>query len=160
MHIVVQNLILYSNLIQAEFFLFCGIAYWFWQKCWQQYYLFNYLQVLRIWLLTQNFSFSIAGGMVMELLFHSNLKSTNFVAFISLVILICFSGAIGALSALAGSILIEREWWFYLVVNVQLLSSKHDCFFLIPSKVPLNVVEGSWLWKLRIYGFLVPSCSK
>ncbi|KAI3414484.1 Solute carrier family 40 protein [Psidium guajava] len=70
----------------------------------------TYTKVLRIWLLTQNFSFLIAGGMVMELLFHSNLKSTNFVAFISLVILICFSGAISVLSALAGSILIEREW--------------------------------------------------
>ncbi|XP_010039092.2 solute carrier family 40 member 2 isoform X1 [Eucalyptus grandis] len=70
----------------------------------------TYTKVLRIWLLTQNFSFFIAGGTVLELLFHSNLKSTNFVAFISLVILICFSGAIGVLSALAGSIMIEREW--------------------------------------------------
>ncbi|KAF8041961.1 hypothetical protein BT93_A0534 [Corymbia citriodora subsp. variegata] len=70
----------------------------------------TYTKVLRIWLLTQNFSFLIAGGMVLVLLFHSNLKSTNFMAFISLVILICFSGAVGVLSALAGSIMIEREW--------------------------------------------------
>lgn len=67
-------------------------------------------QVLRFWLLTQNFSFLIAGVTVIELLIHSNLKSKNFAAFISLVILVNFSGAVGVLSTLAGTILIEREW--------------------------------------------------
>ncbi|KAF2306498.1 hypothetical protein GH714_018717 [Hevea brasiliensis] len=37
-------------------------------------------------------------------------KSTNFTAFIFLVILTNISGAIGVLSTLAGTILIEREW--------------------------------------------------
>ncbi|KAK4797222.1 hypothetical protein SAY86_029548 [Trapa natans] len=45
-----------------------------------------------------------------ELLIHSDLKSRNFAAFISLVIRVNFSGAIGVLSTLAGTILIERDW--------------------------------------------------
>lgn len=112
MHIVVQSLILHFNLIQAVF-LFLFFVVWvigFGTNDGNNILPLNYLQVLQIWLSTQNFSFLIAGGAVMELLFHSNLKSKNFVAFISLIILICFSGAVGVLSALAGSILIEREW--------------------------------------------------
>ncbi|XP_021621888.1 solute carrier family 40 member 2 isoform X4 [Manihot esculenta] len=67
-------------------------------------------QVLRIWLVTQNLSFVIAGLSVIALLVFSTLKSTNFTAFIFLVILTNISGAIGVLSTLAGTILIEREW--------------------------------------------------
>jgi iron-regulated transporter 1 len=69
-----------------------------------------YWQVLRIWLVTQNFSFIIAGCTVITLLFSPALKSTNFTVFILLVILTNISGAIGVLSTLAGTILIEREW--------------------------------------------------
>ncbi|CAK7343706.1 unnamed protein product [Dovyalis caffra] len=70
----------------------------------------TYVKVLRIWLVTQNLSFIIAGGTVIALLFYPNLKSTNFTAFIFLVILTNISGAVGVLSSLAGTILIEREW--------------------------------------------------
>uniref|UniRef100_A0A5B6YZR1 Solute carrier family 40 member n=1 Tax=Davidia involucrata TaxID=16924 RepID=A0A5B6YZR1_DAVIN len=70
----------------------------------------TYVKVLQLWLLTQNFSFVVAGGTVIGLLVHLNLKSTNFMAFISLVILTNISGAVGVLSTLAGTILIEREW--------------------------------------------------
>jgi iron-regulated transporter 1 len=69
-----------------------------------------YWQVLRIWLVTQNLSFIIAGCTVIALLFYPDLKSTNFTAFILLVILTNLSGAVGVLSTLAGTILIEREW--------------------------------------------------
>ncbi|OMO74639.1 Ferroporti-1 [Corchorus capsularis] len=70
----------------------------------------TYVKVLQYWLITQNLSFIIAGGSVMALLVLSSLKSTHFAAFISLVILINISGAIGVLSTLAGTILVEREW--------------------------------------------------
>lgn len=70
----------------------------------------TYFKVLRIWLVTQNFSFIIAGCTVITLLFSPALKSTNFTVFILLVILTNISGAIGVLSTLAGTILIEREW--------------------------------------------------
>ncbi|XP_050212361.1 solute carrier family 40 member 2-like [Mercurialis annua] len=70
----------------------------------------SYLKVLRIWLVTQNLSFIVAGCSVVALLFFSTLKSTNFAAFISLVALTNISGAAGVLSSLAGTILIEREW--------------------------------------------------
>ncbi|XVF08356.1 hypothetical protein REPUB_Repub06bG0219600 [Reevesia pubescens] len=69
-----------------------------------------YTKVLQLWLVTQNLSFIIAGGAVMALLVFSSLKFTNVVAFISLVILTNISGAVGVLSTLAGTILIEREW--------------------------------------------------
>lgn len=67
-------------------------------------------QVLRLWLVAQNLAYIIAGGTVIALLKFSFLKSTNFTAFIFLVILTNISGAIAALSTLAGTILIEREW--------------------------------------------------
>ncbi|KAJ6755620.1 SOLUTE CARRIER FAMILY 40 MEMBER 1 [Salix purpurea] len=70
----------------------------------------TYIKVLRIWLVTQNLSFIIAGCTVVALLFYPDLKSTNLTAFISLVILTNLSGAVGVLSTLAGTILIEREW--------------------------------------------------
>nr|XP_023923899.1 solute carrier family 40 member 2-like isoform X2 [Quercus suber] len=70
----------------------------------------TYVKVLRLWLVTQNLAYIIAGGTVIALLKFSFLKSTNFTAFIFLVILTNISGAIAALSTLAGTILIEREW--------------------------------------------------
>ncbi|KAK4483822.1 hypothetical protein RD792_011029, partial [Penstemon davidsonii] len=70
----------------------------------------SYTQVLRLWLLTQNLSFVVAGSAVVAILIYANLMYTNFTAFISLVVLINISGAIAVLSTLAGTILIEREW--------------------------------------------------
>ncbi|GFY83849.1 iron regulated 1 [Actinidia rufa] len=70
----------------------------------------TYVKVLQLWLLTQNLSFMVAGGTVLALLVKSDLESTNFVAFVSLVVLTNISGAVGVLSTLAGTILIEREW--------------------------------------------------
>ena len=70
----------------------------------------NLWQVLKLWLWTQNLSFVVAGVAVIGLLVYSNLKYTNLAAFITLVILTNVSGAIGVLSTLAGTILIEREW--------------------------------------------------
>ncbi|XP_042385181.1 solute carrier family 40 member 1-like [Zingiber officinale] len=70
----------------------------------------TYLQVLRLWLLTQNLSFMVAGVSVTVLLSYYGLMLTAFVQFILLVVLINISGAVGKLSTLAGTILIEREW--------------------------------------------------
>ncbi|XP_059428892.1 solute carrier family 40 member 2-like [Corylus avellana] len=70
----------------------------------------TYVKVLRIWLVAQNLSFIIAGCTVIALLRFSTLKSTNYTAFLSLVLLTNVSGAVAALSTLAGTILIEREW--------------------------------------------------
>ncbi|KAJ6303373.1 hypothetical protein OIU77_017285 [Salix suchowensis] len=70
----------------------------------------THLKVLRIWLVTQNLSFIIAGSTVITLLFYPDLKSTNLSVFIFLVMLTNISGATGVLSTLAGTILIEREW--------------------------------------------------
>ncbi|CAN0927897.1 Solute carrier family 40 member 1 [Linum grandiflorum] len=67
-----------------------------------------YVQILRIWLVTQNLSFVIAGTTVVVLLMISS--TLNSTAFVSLVALANVSGAIGVLSTLAGTILIEREW--------------------------------------------------
>lgn len=69
-------------------------------------------QVLRLWLLTQNLSFMVAGFSVTVLLIYSGLMSTAFVKFTLLVALINISGAVGTLSTLAGTILIEREWYW------------------------------------------------
>ena len=52
----------------------------------------------------------MAGGAVAALLIYQGLKSTSFVAFMLLVVLTNISGAVGVLSSLAGTILIEREW--------------------------------------------------
>ncbi|KAF3790314.1 Solute carrier family 40 member 2 [Nymphaea thermarum] len=70
----------------------------------------SYIEVLRIWLLTQNLSFMLAGGAVFILLTDSSLKSAQFSIFIGLIILVNVSGAVGVLSSLSGTILVEREW--------------------------------------------------
>ncbi|KAL5740283.1 hypothetical protein ACOSQ2_029463 [Xanthoceras sorbifolium] len=70
----------------------------------------TYVKVLRIWLVSQNLSFIVAGVSVVALLVSSTLKSSNFTAFIILVILTNISGATGVISTLAGTILVEREW--------------------------------------------------
>ncbi|KAK4801737.1 hypothetical protein SAY86_022224 [Trapa natans] len=70
----------------------------------------TYIQVLRLWLLTQNLSFIVAGATVTVLLSYRDLKAVNFSAFVSLISIINVSGAVGVLSTLAGTILIEREW--------------------------------------------------
>lgn len=70
----------------------------------------SYVKVLRLWLVTQNLSFIVAGGSVIALLLVPDLKSQNFPVFSALVVLTNLSGAIGVLSTLAGTILIERDW--------------------------------------------------
>ncbi|KAL7584767.1 hypothetical protein Lser_V15G42867 [Lactuca serriola] len=67
-------------------------------------------KVLRIWLITQNLSFIIAGVTVVGLLISPDLRVTNVTAFTLLVVLTNLSGALAVLSTLAGTILIEREW--------------------------------------------------
>uniref|UniRef100_A0ACD6AH36 Uncharacterized protein n=1 Tax=Avena sativa TaxID=4498 RepID=A0ACD6AH36_AVESA len=70
----------------------------------------TYLQVLSLWLLVQSLSFIVAGVSVTALLVFGNLKETSFPAFVVLVVVTNVSGALAALSTLAGTILIEREW--------------------------------------------------
>ncbi|KAH7866627.1 hypothetical protein Vadar_022888 [Vaccinium darrowii] len=70
----------------------------------------TYVKILQLWLLTQNMSFMVAGGTVVALLVNPDLKSTNYLVFVALVIVTNISGALGVLSTLAGTILIEREW--------------------------------------------------
>ncbi|KAK3444930.1 hypothetical protein EUGRSUZ_A00630 [Eucalyptus grandis] len=70
----------------------------------------SYVKVLQLWLVTQNFSFIFAGGTVLGLLAYPDLKSTSVQAFVLLILLTNVSGAVGVLSTLAGTILIEREW--------------------------------------------------
>ncbi|KAL3753515.1 hypothetical protein ACJRO7_000853 [Eucalyptus globulus] len=70
----------------------------------------SYVKVLQLWLVTQNFSFIVAGGTVLGLLAYPDLKSTSVQAFVLLVPLTNVYGAVGVLSTLAGTILIEREW--------------------------------------------------
>ncbi|CAH8269925.1 unnamed protein product [Arabidopsis lyrata] len=70
----------------------------------------SYVKVLRLWLVTQNLSFIVAGGAVVALLLVPDLRSHNFPVFAILVVLTNVSGAIGVLSTLAGTILIERDW--------------------------------------------------
>lgn len=67
-------------------------------------------QVLQLWLLSQNVSFAVAGGAVIAILKYTELKTANYAAFISLLVLINISGAVAVLSTLAGTILVEREW--------------------------------------------------
>uniref|UniRef100_A0A0E0LCN0 Solute carrier family 40 member n=1 Tax=Oryza punctata TaxID=4537 RepID=A0A0E0LCN0_ORYPU len=66
-----------------------------------------YLQVLRLWLLVQSLSFVVAGVSVTALLVYG---AARFPAFVALVVVTNVSGALAALSTLAGTILIEREW--------------------------------------------------
>ncbi|KAG0514767.1 hypothetical protein BDA96_10G221700 [Sorghum bicolor] len=70
----------------------------------------TYLQVLGLWLLVQSLSFIVAGASVTALLVYDDLKATSFPVFMALVIVTNVSGALAALSTLAGTILIEREW--------------------------------------------------
>ncbi|KAG8075508.1 hypothetical protein GUJ93_ZPchr0006g41627 [Zizania palustris] len=70
----------------------------------------TYLQVLSLWLLVQSLSFIVAGVAVTGLLIYNGLATTSFPAFIALVVVTNVSGALAALSTLAGTILIEREW--------------------------------------------------
>lgn len=70
----------------------------------------TYMQVLRLWLLTQNLSFLVAGGTVIGLLVYQTCRVTAPTMFILLVVVTNISGAVGVLSTLAGTILIEREW--------------------------------------------------
>ncbi|KAI3958157.1 hypothetical protein MKW98_020799 [Papaver atlanticum] len=70
----------------------------------------TYVQVLQLWLLTQSLSFIVAGITVTWLLDNSGLRVSGFAVFVSLVVLTNVSGAVGILSTLAGTILIEREW--------------------------------------------------
>jgi iron-regulated transporter 1 len=69
------------------------------------------LQVLGLWLLVQSLSFIVAGASVTALLVYDDLKATSFPVFMALVIVTNVSGALAALSTLAGTILIEREWY-------------------------------------------------
>ncbi|KAK9069989.1 hypothetical protein SSX86_010387 [Deinandra increscens subsp. villosa] len=70
----------------------------------------TYPKVLRVWLLTQNLSFMVAGVTVVGLLITPDLRLTNPTKFTLLVVLTNLSGAVAVLSTLAGTILIEREW--------------------------------------------------
>ncbi|KAI3931735.1 hypothetical protein MKW92_043537 [Papaver armeniacum] len=70
----------------------------------------TYVQVLRLWLLAQSLSFIVAGATVTSLLVYPGLRFTGFAMFVSLVVLTNVSGAVGDLSTLAGTILVEREW--------------------------------------------------
>nr|CAB3503378.1 unnamed protein product [Digitaria exilis] len=70
----------------------------------------TYLQVLGPWLLVQSLSFIIAGVSVTALLVYDDLRATSFPVFMTLVVITNVSGALAALSTLAGTILIEREW--------------------------------------------------
>lgn len=72
--------------------------------------IFSYKQVLRVWLLTRSLSFVVAGGSVTALLIYDDLKTTHFQIFMVLIVVINLFGAVGVLSTLAGTILIEREW--------------------------------------------------
>uniref|UniRef100_M8BPY8 Solute carrier family 40 member n=1 Tax=Aegilops tauschii TaxID=37682 RepID=M8BPY8_AEGTA len=70
----------------------------------------TYLQVLGLWLLVQSLSFIVAGISVTVLLVYDDLKVTSLPVFVALVVVTNVSGALAALSTLAGTILIEREW--------------------------------------------------
>ncbi|KAL0862463.1 hypothetical protein Bca101_041581 [Brassica carinata] len=70
----------------------------------------DYVKVLRLWLLCQNLSYTIAGGAVIKLLLDYDLKPRNIPVFATLVVLTNVAGAIGVLSTLGGTILIERDW--------------------------------------------------
>lgn len=49
------------------------------------------------------------------LLVYNGLMSTAFVNFMLLVVVVNISGAVGKLSTLAGTILIEREWYGFCI---------------------------------------------
>uniref|UniRef100_A0A0D9WR84 Solute carrier family 40 member n=1 Tax=Leersia perrieri TaxID=77586 RepID=A0A0D9WR84_9ORYZ len=68
-----------------------------------------YLHTLRLWLLVQSLSFAVAGVSVTVLLLFDG-GVIAFPAFVALVVVTNVAGALAALSTLAGTILIEREW--------------------------------------------------
>uniref|UniRef100_A0ACD6AEP9 Uncharacterized protein n=1 Tax=Avena sativa TaxID=4498 RepID=A0ACD6AEP9_AVESA len=70
----------------------------------------TYLQVLGLWMVVQSLSFIIAGASVTALLVFHNLRHTSFPVMVVLVVVTNVAGALAALSTLAGTILIEREW--------------------------------------------------
>ncbi|KAL9268057.1 Solute carrier family 40 member 2-like protein [Drosera capensis] len=70
----------------------------------------TYVKVLQLWSVIQNLSFIVAGSTVILLLHYSDLKTTHFPLIALLVALTNVSGAVGMLSTLSGTILIEREW--------------------------------------------------
>ncbi|MCL7037489.1 hypothetical protein MKW94_002304 [Papaver nudicaule] len=70
----------------------------------------TYVQVLRLWMITQSLSFMVAGVTVTWLLVHSSLRLTGIAMCVSLIVLTNISGAIAVLSTLAGTILVEKEW--------------------------------------------------
>lgn len=70
----------------------------------------DYVKVLRLWLLFQNLSYAVAGGAVIKLLLGSDLKTLNVPLFTVLIVLTNVAGAVGMLSTLGGTILIERDW--------------------------------------------------
>ncbi|CAH8359094.1 unnamed protein product [Eruca vesicaria subsp. sativa] len=70
----------------------------------------DYVRALRLWLLCQNLSYTIAGGAVIKLLLDYDLKPRNIPVFATLVVLTNVAGSIGVLSTLGGTILIERDW--------------------------------------------------
>ncbi|CAI9111730.1 OLC1v1012023C1 [Oldenlandia corymbosa var. corymbosa] len=92
---------------------------------WVDYY--PYLIVVKVWLFAQNLSFLIAGGAVIALLLalHDDGKvgEGKKMAFLLMVFVINVSGAVGVLSTLAGTILVEREW-------VVVISQTHSEEFL------------------------------
>lgn len=57
----------------------------------------------------------VAGCSVTVLLVYNGLMSTAFVNFMLLVVVVNISGAVGKLSTLAGTILIEREWYGFCI---------------------------------------------
>ncbi|CAA7052134.1 unnamed protein product [Microthlaspi erraticum] len=70
----------------------------------------DYVKVLRLWLMFQNLSYTVAGGAVVKLLLVPDLKSHNIPLFAILIVLTIVAGAVGMLSTLGGTILIERDW--------------------------------------------------
>lgn len=109
----------------------------------------TYPKVLRVWLLTQNLSFIVAGVTVVGLLISPDLRITNVATFSLLVLLINLSGALAVLSSLAGTILIEREW-------VVVISEGHSTSFL--SKMNSRIRRIDLICKLFapvIAGFII-----
>lgn len=74
----------------------------------------------------------------MTLLLHSSTMSTNPRTFVSLLALTNLSGAVGVLSTLAGSILIEREWYFLVFLRYK--KSTLPLYFFYMDFIMIRVV--------------------
>ncbi|XP_020267729.1 solute carrier family 40 member 1 isoform X2 [Asparagus officinalis] len=115
----------------------------------------TYIQVLRLWLLTQNLSFLVAGGTVIALLVCDGFRFSAPTVFMLLVAVTNISGAVGVLSTLAGTILIERE-----CESSQRRITKHVRTRSLESASAIEENESSRLvletsgWKRRISGRL------